>query len=168
MPKLPGVNHLRAVKALQKPGFQIERQSKHIFMSKGAVKIVVPRNSPVDAYTMAAIVRDAGWSIEDFKELLYEPFWVRHISIPRQIFGRISQPAQRAFLFPNDLLPEKFGIGRENQFQSGGMDKPVLPRHFLVQLPRRPTGVSGEETEFDGRGKGLAQFRQCFDGVAEI
>jgi hypothetical protein len=30
----------------------------------------VPRNDPVDAYTMAAIVRDAGMSIEQFKELL--------------------------------------------------------------------------------------------------
>jgi predicted RNA binding protein YcfA (HicA-like mRNA interferase family) len=70
MPKLPGVNHLRAVKALQKAGFQIDRQSKHIFMSKGAVKVVVPRNNPVDAYTMAGIVRAAGLTIEEFKELL--------------------------------------------------------------------------------------------------
>ena len=70
MPKLPGVNHLRAVKAFQKAGFQIDRQSKHIFMSKGAIKIVVPRNHPVDAFTMAAIVRDAGLTIDEFKEPL--------------------------------------------------------------------------------------------------
>jgi predicted RNA binding protein YcfA (HicA-like mRNA interferase family) len=70
MPKLPGVNHLRAVKALQKAGFAIDRQGKHIFMSKGARKLVIPRNNPVDAYTMAAIVRDAGLSIEEFKTLL--------------------------------------------------------------------------------------------------
>ena len=70
MPKLPGVNHLRAVKALQKAGFHIDRQGRHIFPSKGALHVVVPRNNPVDAYTMAAIVRDAGLSIEQFKELL--------------------------------------------------------------------------------------------------
>ena len=70
MPKLPGLNHLRAVKALQKSGFRIDRQSKHIFMSKGERRVVVPRNNPIDAYTMAAIVRDAGLSIEDFRELL--------------------------------------------------------------------------------------------------
>ena len=70
MPKLPGVNHLRAVKAFLKAGFQIDRQGKHIFMSKGALKIVVPRNNPVDAFTMAAIVRDAGLTIDEFKELL--------------------------------------------------------------------------------------------------
>lgn len=70
MPKLPGVNHQRAVKALEKAGFQIDRQSKHIFMSKGERHVVVPRNNPVDAYTMGAIVRDAGMSIEGFRELL--------------------------------------------------------------------------------------------------
>ncbi len=70
MPKLPGVNHLRAVKALEKAGFRIDRQSKHIFMSKGTLRVVVPRNNPVDAYTMAAIVRDAGMTIEEFKGLL--------------------------------------------------------------------------------------------------
>jgi len=31
MPKLPGINHLRAVRALEKAGFRIDRQSKHVF-----------------------------------------------------------------------------------------------------------------------------------------
>ena len=70
MPTLPGVNHLRAVKALEKAGFQIDRQGKHIFMSKGSIRVVVPRNNPVDAYTMAAIVRDACLTVEQFKDLL--------------------------------------------------------------------------------------------------
>lgn len=70
MPKLPGVNHPRAIKALERAGFRIDRQGKHIFLSKGSVKVVVPRNNPIDAYTMAAIVRDAGLTIEQFKGLL--------------------------------------------------------------------------------------------------
>ena len=70
MPKLPGINHLRAINALQKAGFAIDRQGKHIFLSKGSRRVVVPRNNPVDAYTMAAIVRDAGLSIDEFKALL--------------------------------------------------------------------------------------------------
>jgi predicted RNA binding protein YcfA (HicA-like mRNA interferase family) len=70
MPKLPGVNHLRAISALQKAGFNIDRQGKHVFLSKGSRKLVVPRNNPIDAYTMAAIVRDAGLSIDEFKRLL--------------------------------------------------------------------------------------------------
>ena len=70
MPKLPGVSHLRAIKALEKAGFHIDRQGKHVFMSKGSIKVVVLRNNPVDAYTMAAIVRDAGLRIEQFQDLL--------------------------------------------------------------------------------------------------
>jgi predicted RNA binding protein YcfA (HicA-like mRNA interferase family) len=36
MPKIPGVNHLRAVRALEKAGFKILRQGKHIVMSDGS------------------------------------------------------------------------------------------------------------------------------------
>ena len=32
MPKLPGVNHLDAVRALEKAGFWIARQGKHVVM----------------------------------------------------------------------------------------------------------------------------------------
>jgi len=35
MPKLSGINHLQAVKALEKAGFRIVRQGKHIVMSDG-------------------------------------------------------------------------------------------------------------------------------------
>jgi len=70
MPKLPGINHLRAIKAFRKAGFHIERESKHILMFKGTLRVVIPRNNPVDGYTMAAIVREAGMSIDEFKKLL--------------------------------------------------------------------------------------------------
>ncbi len=39
-------------------------------MSHGQRRLVIPRNNPVDPYTMAAIVRDAGLTIEEFKALL--------------------------------------------------------------------------------------------------
>ena len=35
MPKIPGVNHLNAVRALEKAGFRIVRQGKHVVMSDG-------------------------------------------------------------------------------------------------------------------------------------
>ncbi len=71
MTKLPGVNHLRAVKALEKAGFQIVRQGrKHIVMSNGSRFVTVPRNNPVNAFTMAGIVQDAGLTIEEFRSLL--------------------------------------------------------------------------------------------------
>ena len=70
MPKIPGVNHLDAVKALQKAGFSIVRQGKHIVMSDGVRIITIPRNNPVNAFTLGGIVRDAGLTVEDFKKLL--------------------------------------------------------------------------------------------------
>ena len=71
MPKLPGVNHLNAVRALEKAGFTIARQGKHIVMTNDANRIVtIPRHNPVNAFTMGGIVRDAGLTIAEFKELL--------------------------------------------------------------------------------------------------
>ena len=70
MPKLPGINHLRAIKAFEKAGFQVIRQGKHISMSNGDRVIVIPRANPINAYTMAAIISDAGLSIDEFKQLL--------------------------------------------------------------------------------------------------
>ena len=70
MPKFPGVNHLDAVRALEKAGFRIIRQGKHIVMSNGVRILTIPRHNPVNAFTMGGIVRDAGLSIEEFKKLL--------------------------------------------------------------------------------------------------
>ena len=70
MGKLPGVNHLQAVRALEKAGFRILRQRKHIVMTDGVRKIIIPRHDPVNAITMAAIVEEAGLTIDEFRELL--------------------------------------------------------------------------------------------------
>ena len=70
MPKLPGVNLLKAVRALEKAGFHIARQGKHIVMTDGVHTVTIPRHNPVNAYTMAKIVRDAGLTIEAFSDLL--------------------------------------------------------------------------------------------------
>jgi len=70
MGKLPGINHLAAVKALEKAGFHIIRQGKHVVMSDGARFLTVPRHNPVNAITMAGIVRDAGLTIAEFRKLL--------------------------------------------------------------------------------------------------
>jgi predicted RNA binding protein YcfA (HicA-like mRNA interferase family) len=70
MPKLPGVNHLDAVRALQKAGFWILRQGKHIVMTKGARKVVILRHNPVNAITMGGIVQDAALTVDEFRKLL--------------------------------------------------------------------------------------------------
>ncbi len=68
--KLPGINHLDAVRALQKAGFRIARQGKHIVMTDGVRILTMPRHNPINAFTMGGIVRDAGLTIDAFKELL--------------------------------------------------------------------------------------------------
>lgn len=70
MPKIPGINHRDAVRALQKAGFRVVRESKHIIMSDGARILTIPRGNPVDAFTLGGIVKDAGLTAEQFKKLL--------------------------------------------------------------------------------------------------
>lgn len=70
MPKIPGVNHSDAVRALEKAGFRVIRQGKHIVMTDGVRILTVPRHNPVNAFTMGGIVKDAGLTVEEFKKLL--------------------------------------------------------------------------------------------------
>ncbi len=79
MPSVPGVNHLQAVRALEGIGFRIIQQSKHIIMSDGIRILTIPRNNPVNSFTMGTIVRAAGLTVEEFRRLLYgtEKRWRR-------------------------------------------------------------------------------------------
>lgn len=70
MPKLPGIPHRRAVKALEKAGFRIAREGKHIVMTDGVRILTIPRHDPIDEYTMGGIVRDSGLTVEAFRKLL--------------------------------------------------------------------------------------------------
>lgn len=70
MVKIAGVNHLDVIRALTKVGFSIARQGKHIVMSDGARILTIPRHNPVNAFTLGGIVRDAGLTAEQFRELL--------------------------------------------------------------------------------------------------
>jgi predicted RNA binding protein YcfA (HicA-like mRNA interferase family) len=70
VPSLPGVPHLQAVRALEKAGFKVVRQGKHVVMSDGVRVLTIPRSNPVNAFTMGGIVRDAGLTVEQFKKLL--------------------------------------------------------------------------------------------------
>jgi predicted RNA binding protein YcfA (HicA-like mRNA interferase family) len=68
--KLPGINHLDAIRALEKAGFRIARQAKHTVMTDGVRIVTIPRHNPVNALTMGGIVRDAGLTTEQFRKLL--------------------------------------------------------------------------------------------------
>jgi predicted RNA binding protein YcfA (HicA-like mRNA interferase family) len=70
LPKVPDVNHLDAVRAFEKAGFWIARQSKHIVMTNRQRILTIPCHNPVNAFTMGGLVRDAGLTVEQFLELL--------------------------------------------------------------------------------------------------
>ena len=70
MPKLPGLGQRDAVRALEKAGFVIIRQGKHIIMSDGGRTVQVPRHTTINAYTMGKIAQVAGYTPEQFRSLL--------------------------------------------------------------------------------------------------
>jgi predicted RNA binding protein YcfA (HicA-like mRNA interferase family) len=70
MLKIPGVSADQAVRALRRAGFVVLRQGKHVVMSNGHVRLTIPRHDPINAYTMGAIAADAGFSPEEFRNLL--------------------------------------------------------------------------------------------------
>ncbi|MDF0665975.1 MAG: type II toxin-antitoxin system HicA family toxin [Nitrospira sp.] len=56
--------------ALEKAGFRVVRQSKHLVMSNGQRILTIPRHNPVNAITMGGIIRDAGLTIDESRALL--------------------------------------------------------------------------------------------------
>ena len=59
-----------AVRVFEKLGYRIVRQSGHIVMSNGEVRLVIPRANPLDPFTMGAIAKDAGLTPAEFRNLL--------------------------------------------------------------------------------------------------
>ena len=61
---------MRAVRALEKAGFRLRRNGRHIIMDNGISTVVIPRHNPIKAATMGGIVVQAGLTVEQFRELL--------------------------------------------------------------------------------------------------
>ncbi|MES2391331.1 MAG: type II toxin-antitoxin system HicA family toxin [Acidobacteriota bacterium] len=70
MGELTGVNHLKAIRAFEKAGFWIGRQGKHTIMYNGSRTLVIPRHNPIKSFTLIGIVKSAGLTVEQFRELL--------------------------------------------------------------------------------------------------
>jgi predicted RNA binding protein YcfA (HicA-like mRNA interferase family) len=70
MPRLPGISSADAIRVFQKLGYRIARQGRHIVMSNGSIRLIIPRHAEVNALTMGAIARDAGLTPEQFRQLL--------------------------------------------------------------------------------------------------
>jgi predicted RNA binding protein YcfA (HicA-like mRNA interferase family) len=64
------VSSARARKAFEKAGFKVIRQAKHIVMSDGARYLTLPRHNPLNPHTLRTLIRAAGLSDQQFKELL--------------------------------------------------------------------------------------------------
>ena len=58
------------MQAFEKIGYRIVRQGKHIVMSNGLTRLTIPRQNPINSYTMGAIARDADLTPQEFKKLL--------------------------------------------------------------------------------------------------
>ena len=58
------------MRALEKKGFRVVRQGKHITMTDGHYIVIVPRNNPIKKKTLKNILDGAGLTLEEFKELL--------------------------------------------------------------------------------------------------
>jgi hypothetical protein len=67
---LSGIDHQAAVAAFQDAGFWVLREGVHIVMTDGRRILTIPCEDPVNALTIAGIVRDAGLSLEKFRQLL--------------------------------------------------------------------------------------------------
>lgn len=68
---IAGIPHRKAVRALKRAGFKVAREGrKHIVITDGVRILTVPRNNPINAFTMAGIVRDAGLTEEQFRKFL--------------------------------------------------------------------------------------------------
>jgi len=70
LPRVPGINHKRAVRAFQKVGFVVARQSGHIVMRRDQTILVIPRHNPIKPLVMGELIKTAGLTIDEFKELL--------------------------------------------------------------------------------------------------
>ena len=58
------------MRALEKAGFHVAREGKHVVMTDGVRIVTIPRHDPVNAFTMDGIVRDAGLTGAQFRRLL--------------------------------------------------------------------------------------------------
>lgn len=70
MPKLPGISQRDAVRVLEKLGYRILRQGKHITMGNGVIMVQIPRHTTINAYTMGHIAKIAGLTPDEFRKLL--------------------------------------------------------------------------------------------------
>jgi predicted RNA binding protein YcfA (HicA-like mRNA interferase family) len=63
MPSVPGISYRRAVRALERVGFRVDRETKHTVMKNNGLTVSIPRHNPINPGTMGGIVTRAGGSL---------------------------------------------------------------------------------------------------------
>ena len=69
-PPMHGIEYRAAIAALQDAGFWVVREGVHVVMTNGSRVLTIPCNDPIHSYTLEGLVRDAGMTMEQFRELL--------------------------------------------------------------------------------------------------
>ncbi|MFN5464054.1 MAG: type II toxin-antitoxin system HicA family toxin [Cyanobacteriota bacterium] len=71
MPKLPHVSGKEIIRALERLGFQVMRQSgSHVVMRQGSRGCIVPLHPQVKVGTLAGLLRQAQVDPKDFLDVL--------------------------------------------------------------------------------------------------
>jgi predicted RNA binding protein YcfA (HicA-like mRNA interferase family) len=68
--KLPQVSHERVIRALERRGFWILRQGKHVSMTDGENIVIIPRQPVIKPGTLRQILDAANLTTEEFRNLL--------------------------------------------------------------------------------------------------
>ena len=75
MTEITGLSYRKVINALQRAGFVVVRQKgSHIRLQKRTkeevIKLTVPAHATIKKATINRIIKDAGLSVEEFKDLL--------------------------------------------------------------------------------------------------
>ena len=72
MSKVPELSHQRIVRALERAGFVLRRQGKHISMHHPEKNVVatIPRHNPVRRGTLARILKEIDLGVDEFNDLI--------------------------------------------------------------------------------------------------
>ncbi len=72
MTRVPELSQRRIVRALQRAGFRVVRQGKHIAMysEERNVMAIVPRHSPVKRSTLAELLKQVEMTPQEFQTFL--------------------------------------------------------------------------------------------------
>jgi predicted RNA binding protein YcfA (HicA-like mRNA interferase family) len=66
---IPVLSHLQIVGTLERHGFRVLRQGKHVVMAKSMTVVTIPFHNPVNRWTLAGIIKVADMTVDEFREV---------------------------------------------------------------------------------------------------